>query len=75
VYEGHLHFREACEDVGFGEGGIEALVGDAVAVKDHAVSILEIEGGLRESGGQGERQNEREDCDTPKGRHDFFSIR
>src|SRR6202034_3764876 len=51
VHEGYLHLRKAREHIGFSECGVEALVGDAIAIEDHAVSILEIERGLRENGG------------------------
>jgi len=37
----NIHFREAGDHVGFGEGGVKALIGDAVAVKHDPVAVLE----------------------------------
>ena len=38
-----LHFRKPRDGVGLDERSVKALVGDAVAVKDHAVAVFEIE--------------------------------
>ena len=47
VDEGDVELGEARDHVGFGESGVEPLIGDAVAVEDHAVAFVEREGSER----------------------------
>src|SRR5579872_1341495 len=41
MHESNVHRGEARQYVGFGEGRVKALVGDAVAVKDDGVAVFE----------------------------------
>src|SRR5207237_5443365 len=43
MYEAHFEAREAGDDVGLDERGVEALVRDTVAVEDHTVAVSQIE--------------------------------
>jgi len=58
VDEGDVEAGEAGADEGFDEGGVEALVGDAIAVEDYPVAGLQVEGALRE-GGAGDEEEEQ----------------
>ena len=53
VAEGQLPLRETRESVGFDGGGIEALVGDAVAEKHHPLAIVNGELSSRAEAGYG----------------------
>ncbi len=57
--EGDVHPGESRDYIGLGEGGVEPLIGDAVAVEHHAVSFVEGEG-LRRSGGAPQGRGRRE---------------
>ena len=56
--------REARHDVSFGEGGVEALIGDAVAEEDNAVAIAECKGVL--CGGGAGRGQEEGQCENKR---------
>src|SRR5438132_13980446 len=43
VNERDIHLRKTRDNVGFRERCVEALIGDAVAVKDDAVTVFEVE--------------------------------
>jgi hypothetical protein len=57
MYKGRIEFRVAGQNKSLCENGVEALVGNAVAVKDYSVAWLYVES----VGGEAERreQNER----------------
>ncbi len=46
VCESDVRLREARDDIGFGEGGVKALVGDGIAEENNAVVGFEGEGRL-----------------------------
>ena len=44
--EGDVHFGETGHDVGFREGRVKTLVGNAVSVKDDPVAVFKVKVGI-----------------------------
>jgi hypothetical protein len=70
VHKSDLHLREARQDIGFREGGVEALVGDAVAIEDNSVVVFEVEG-LGEGGKAEEGQQQKSSHGSQDYRYTF----
>ena len=64
VDERHTETWKAGHDIGFRESGIEALVGNAIAVEDHPVTIFERERALCLRG-NADNQPDRQDKRKP----------
>ena len=58
--ERHPESWKARNNVGFNESGVKALVGNAVAVENHTVAVLKIEGGLAAEEWNGQERDRRD---------------